>query len=357
LLLAGVVLGLILLTSLGRRLWHRRGMRSGPRKGTGGVSAEPLAPLSRIPRAVLYLGLVALLFVLPFFLNPYFTDVATLAGMYVALALGLNIIVGLSGLLVLGYIAFYAVGAYTYALLSVHYHVPFFLALPVGACLAFIFGILLGSPVLRLRGDYLAIVTLGFGEMTRIVLNNWDEVTGGPNGVLGIARPAVFGLVLRQPIHYYFLILIFVVITVFIVIRLNDSRIGRALMAIREDEVAAQAMGVNVTLMKLLAFALGAALAGTVGVFFAAKMTFVSPESFTFMESVMILCMVVLGGMGSIPGVIVGAIALIILPEALRQFQMYRLLVFGGAMVLMMVFRPQGLIPSTQRRRELVSEQ
>jgi branched-chain amino acid transport system permease protein len=175
--------------------------------------------------------------------------------------------------------------------------------------------------------------------------------------VLGIARPAVFGLVLRQPIHYYFLILIFVVITVFIVNRLNDSRIGRALMAIREDEVAAQAMGVNVTLMKLLAFALGAALAGTVGVFFAAKMTFVSPESFTFMESVMILCMVVLGGMGSIPGVIVGAIALIILPEALRQFQMYRLLVFGGAMVLMMVFRPQGLIPSTQRRRELVSEQ
>lgn len=356
-ILAAIFVGLFIICQALRKVRPK----SPPQAGGGTESAvralvRPVLDMARLPRWLLVLLLLVFLVVIPFFLNRYFVDVATLAGMYVALALGLNIIVGLSGLLVLGYIAFYAVGAYTYALLSLHYHTPFFVALPLGAGLAFVFGILLGSPVLRLRGDYLAIVTLGFGEMTRIVLNNWDEVTGGPNGVLGIGRPALGGFVFRQPLHYYYLILLFVAVTVFIVRRIDDSRIGRALIAIREDEVAAQAMGINVTVMKLLAFALGAALAGTVGVFFAAKMTFVSPESFTFMESVMILCMVVLGGMGSIPGVIVGSVALVILPEALRQFQLYRLLVFGGAMVLMMVFRPQGLIPSTRRKRELVGE-
>jgi len=310
---------------------------------------------SHFSKPFLLWGLLFLLIIIPLFLNRYFVDVVTLAGIYIVLALGLNIIVGLTGLLVLGYIAFYAVGAYTYALLSIHYHLPFFLVLPLGGALAFISGLLLGSPVLRLRGDYLAIVTLGFGEMTRIVLNKWDELTGGPNGILGIARPTLFGFVFREPIHYYYLIFAFGALTVFVVNRLNNSRIGRAWIAIREDEIAAKAMGINTTVMKLLAFAVGAGFAGTVGVFFAAKMTFVSPESFTFMESVMILCMVVLGGMGSIPGVILGAIALVILPEALRQFQFYRLLVFGGSMVLMMVFRPQGLIPSKRRTWELLA--
>lgn len=295
--------------------------------------------------------------ILPLFMNRYFVDVAVLCGIYIVLALGLNVIVGLTGLLALGYIAFYAVGAYCYALLWTHYHINFWLALPIGTALAGLFGVLLGSPVLRLRGDYLAIVTLGFGEITRIVLNNWDELTRGPNGILGIARPSIGDFIIKQPIHYYYLILAFVVLTIFIITRLEHSRIGRAWVAIREDEVAAAACGVNVTSMKLLAFATGAAFAGLGGVFFAGKMIFVSPESFTFMESVMVLCMVVLGGMGSIPGVILGAIALIILPEALRQFQFYRLLMFGGAMALMMIIRPQGLIPSQRRKMELEEEE
>jgi branched-chain amino acid transport system permease protein len=188
------------------------------------------------------------------------------------------------------------------------------------------------------------------------VINNWDEVTRGPNGILGIQRPHLFGFAFRQPMHYFYLILLVVILTIFVVRRLEHSRIGRAWVAIREDEIAARAMGVNVTTMKLRAFATGAAFAGLAGVFFAGKMTFISPESFTFMESVMILCMVVLGGMGSIPGVVLGAALLIILPEALRQFQLYRVLVFGGAMAVMMVFRPQGLIPSRRRKMELVKE-
>lgn len=295
--------------------------------------------------------LVAL--ILPLFMNRYFVDVAVLCGIYIILALGLNVVVGFTGLLVLGYIAFYAVGAYAYALLWTHFRISFWLALPVGGALAGFFGVLLGSPVLRLRGDYLAIVTLGFGEIVRIILNNWDEVTRGPNGILGIGRPHLGSFVFKQPIDYYYLILIFVVFTILLMKRLENSRIGRAWVAIREDEVAASACGIDVTSMKLLAFAIGACFAGIAGVFFAGKMTFISPESFTFMESVMILCMVVLGGMGSLVGVILGAIALVILPEALREFQSYRLLVFGGAMAFMMIFRPIGLIPSQRVKLEL----
>lgn len=347
--LCGVLLILILLTPV----WEAAGKglsKVGKNlSATFGKGGKPLQTGSLIAFAILLL-------VLPQVLNRYFVDVAVLAGIYIVLALGLNVVVGLTGLLALGYIAFYAVGAYTYALLWVHFKMPFWLGLPIGAVVACFFGVLLGSPVLRLRGDYLAIVTLGFGEITRIVLNNWDEVTRGPNGILGIQRPHLFGFVVKQPMHYYYLILGMVLLTIFVVRRIEHSRIGRAWVAIREDEVAARAMGVNVTAMKLLAFAAGAAFAGLAGVFFAGKMTFISPESFTFMESVMVLCMVVLGGMGSIPGVVLGAVALVILPEALRQFQLYRLLVFGGAMVLMMIFRPQGLIPSQRRKLELAKE-
>jgi branched-chain amino acid transport system permease protein len=347
--LCGAVLILILLNPLWEAI--RKGLSELSRKASESVGkgGKPLQTGTLIAFGVLLL-------VLPQVLNKYFVDVAVLAGIYIMLALGLNIVVGLTGLLALGYIAFYAVGAYTYALLWVHFQLPFWLGLPIGAVVAALFGLLLGSPVLRLRGDYLAIVTLGFGEITRIVLNNWDEVTRGPNGILGIQRPRLFGFTFRQPMHYYYLILTMVLLTIFIVRRIERSRIGRAWVAIREDEVAARAMGVNVTALKLLAFAAGAAFAGLAGVFFAGKMTFISPESFTFMESVMVLCMVVLGGMGSIPGVILGAVALIILPEALRQFQLYRLLVFGGAMALMMIFRPQGLIPSRLRKLELAKE-
>jgi branched-chain amino acid transport system permease protein len=285
----------------------------------------------------------------PLGLNRYYVDVLTQVGIYVTLALGLNIVVGLAGLLDLGYVAFYAVGAYTYALLSTRVGLSFWEVLPLGALLAAAFGVGLGIPVLRLKGDYLAIVTLGFGEMIRITLNNWDSVTRGPNGIIGIARPKILGFTLLEPIHYYYLSLAMVVVTVLVVDRLNRSRIGRAWTAMRDDEVAAETMGINLMKTKLLAFGLGATWAGVAGVFFASKMTFVSPESFTFFESVIILCMVVLGGMGSVPGVILGAALLVILPEVMRQFAMYRMLIFGGAMVLMMVVRPQGLVASPRR--------
>jgi branched-chain amino acid transport system permease protein len=303
----------------------------------------------RLDRRLLYTLALVCAVVIPLGVNRYYIDVLTQVGIYITLALGLNIVVGLAGLLDLGYIAFYAVGAYSYGLLSTRVGLSFWEVLPVGALLAAIFGVLLGIPVLRLRGDYLAIVTLGFGEMIRITLNNWDSLTRGPNGIIGIARPRIWGFTFSSPIHYYYLILAIVLLTIFVVDRLNRSRIGRAWTAMRDDEVAAEAMGIDLMKTKLLAFALGATWAGLAGVFFASKMTFISPESFTFFESVIILCMVVLGGMGSVPGVILGAALLVILPEGMRQFALYRMLIFGGAMVLMMVLRPQGLIASPRR--------
>ena len=315
--------------------------------GASGSAARHLT--ERIDRRLLYALALACAIMIPPGLNRYHIDVLTQVGIYVTLALGLNIVVGLAGLLDLGYIAFYAVGAYTYGLLSTRVGLSFWEVLPFGALLAAIFGILLGIPVLRLRGDYLAIVTLGFGEMIRITLNNWDSFTRGPNGIIGIGRPKILGFTFSDPIHYYYLILAIVLLTIFVVDRLNRSRIGRAWTAMRDDEVAAEAMGIDLMKTKLLAFSLGATWAGFAGVFFASKMTFISPESFTFFESVIILCMVVLGGMGSVPGVILGAAMLVILPEMMRQFALYRMLIFGGAMVVMMVLRPQGLIASPRR--------
>ncbi len=288
---------------------------------------------------------------LPFLLNRYQTEVLTLALIYVTLAIGLNFVVGLSGLLALGFIAFYAIGAYTYALLNTIWGVNFFLALPLGLLTGAVAGMLVGLPVLRLRGDYLAIVTLGFGEIVRIVLNNWDSVTSGPNGIMSIARPALFGIKLSTPAGYYYLALILAAITYFVQARLSHSRIGRAWEAVREDELAAAHSGVPVVKMKLLAMTLGGAFAGAAGTLFAARLTHVSPESFTFLESVLILCMVVLGGMGSVSGVAVGAIGLIVVPELLRGAALYRMLAFGILMVLMMRFRREGIIPSKRLRR------
>jgi branched-chain amino acid transport system permease protein len=305
--------------------------------------------LEDIDRRLVYGIALVLAIVIPLGLNRYQIDVLTQVAIYITLALGLNIVVGLAGLLDLGYVAFYAVGAYTYGLLSTRVGLSFWEVLPLAAVLGAIFGILLGIPVLRLKGDYLAIVTLGFGEMIRITLNNWDSVTRGPNGIMGIARPRMPGFTFSSPIQYYYLILTIVLLTIFVVARLNQSRIGRAWTAMRDDEVAAEAMGINLMKAKLLAFALGATWAGLAGVFFASKMTFISPESFTFFESVIILCMVVLGGMGSVPGVILGATLLVVLPEMMRQFAQYRMLIFGGAMVVMMVLRPQGLIAASRR--------
>jgi len=316
-----------------------------------GLRAAANSLLSRTRSPLFLTVLVVLLFVIPFFQNDYYRDVLTLTGMYAVLALGLNIMVGQTGLLNLGYVAFYAIGAYTYAILSTRFGLNFWPGLAVGAATSAFMALLIGLSTLRLRGDYFAIVTLGLGEITRIVLNNSDSVTGGPNGISRIGRPAIGGTVLSTPLDFYYLILIIAIITVFAMNRIMVSRIGRAWIAIREDEIAAEAMGVNTFRLKLLAFVVASAWAGMVGVFFAAKMAFVSPESFTFFESVMILCMVVLGGMGSIPGIILGAFLLVTLPEIFRDFADYRMLGFGVALVLMMVFRPQGLLGTAKNSK------
>ncbi len=308
--------------------------------------AEPR--INRPALAVLALFVIAF----PFLFSSYQTNVMTTALIYVMLGLGLNIVVGLAGLLDLGYVAFYAVGAYSYALLNHHFGLGFWAALPLGAFLGALFGILLGFPVLRLRGDYLAIVTLGFGEIIRLILENWNDFSFGPSGISNIPRPGFFGITLslaEATAYLYYLMIALCLFTIFVVNRLRDSRIGRAWIALREDEVACEAMGIDKTKTKLTAFALGATWAGMVGVIFAAKTTFINPASFTFMESAMILSIVVLGGMGSIVGVILGAFLLILTPEYLRAFSNYRMLLFGTTMVLMMVFRPQGIVANIRR--------
>lgn len=345
------------------------------------------------PRSPAGIGLLAaLLLALPFIAalgGQAWVRIVDFAILYVFLALGLNIVVGFAGLLDLGYIAFYAVGAYAYALLaSPHFglHWPFWTILPVGALVACFFGVLLGSPTLKLRGDYLAIVTLGFGEIVRIFLNNLNapvNITNGPQGIAQIDPMAiggfkfsgttqVFGLTLSGPQKYYFLLLALVSLVIVINLRLQDSRIGRAWQAIREDEIAAKAVGINTRNVKLLAFAMGASFGGVAGGVFAAMQGFVSPESFSLTESTMILAMVVLGGMGHIPGVILGAVLLSILPELLRYGigplqtavfgkmlvdpESLRMLVFGLTLVLVMRFKPAGLWPSPERKRELMGE-
>jgi len=301
---------------------------------------------------------IAIIF--PFVSSIYQTNIMTTALMYVVLGLGLNIVVGQAGLLNLGYVAFYAAGAYTYALLHHHFGVGFWLALPLGALAATILGVLLALPVLRLQGDYLAIVTLGFGEITRLVLENWNEFSFGPSGISGIPRPGLFGMEMGMhdaTVYLYFLMILLCIITIFVVNRLQDSRIGRALLALREDEIACQAMGIDKTRVKLTAFALGSTWAGLVGVIFAAKTTFVNPASFTFLESAMILSIVVLGGTGSIIGIIIGALLLILLPEYLRAFSDYRMLLFGLIMVIMMIFRPQGIVTGVRKTYEFHTEE
>ena len=308
------------------------------------------------------------------------------AVLYTLLALGLNIVVGFAGLLDLGYIAFYAVGAYTYALLAspqFGLHLPFWIILPIGALVAAFFGVILGAPTLKLRGDYLAIVTLGFGEIIRIILNNLSRpvnITNGPQGIGGIdpfrvggfsfASPqSLLGVDVSGPIKYYYLLLLLLLAIIVVNLRLQNSRIGRAWEAIREDEIAARASGINTTNVKLLAFAMGATFGGVAGGMFSAIQSFISPESFVLVESVMVLSMVVLGGMGNIWGVILGALLLSFVPEILRwtvepaqmalfgrmvvEPEVIRMLLFGLALVLVMLFRPAGLLPSAVRKREL----
>ena len=347
------------------------------------------------PRAA-WIGIALIattLVLLPFALaqvGTFWVRITNSAILFALLALGLNIVVGFAGLLDLGYIAFYAVGAYVYALLaSPHFnlHLPFWVILPLGAAVACMFGVLLGAPTLKLRGDYLAIVTLGFGEIVRIFLNNLSQpvnITNGPQGIylidpfrigsFSFAQDQTIGaLVFTGPIKYYYLLIVVLLGIIVINLRLQDSRIGRAWEAIREDEIAARAMGINTRNLKLLAFAMGASFGGVSGGIFAAIQGFISPESFVLVESVMVLSMVVLGGMGNIWGVILGAVLLTFVPELLRstvqpvQEQLFgrmliepeviRMLLFGLALVLMMLFRPAGILPSALRKRELETDQ
>lgn len=301
--------------------------------------------------AIGYLTAAALLAAAPLFLDAYFLDVLNNVGLYVLLALSLNVILGDAGLFNMGQAAFYAVGAYTGAILSTRFQVPILWALPVAGLVAAGFAALVARPVVHLRGDYLLIVTIGVGEIVRILLVNdpWG-LTGGANGIFGIARPTVFGWRIRRPQEFLYLIWGFVALTVFLFHRLEQSRFGRALAYLREDAVAAEGSGVNTARYRLLAFALGAGWAGMAGTLYAAKMTIISPESFSFWESVLVFLMVILGGSGSIPGVVVGAALVVALPELFRGFASARMLVFGLLMMVMMVVRPQGLLPVRARR-------
>ncbi len=290
--------------------------------------------------------------VMPFVSEMYQVTIWVFALIYVVLGLGLNITVGLAGLLDLGYVAFFGIGAYTYAILNTRFDVDFWLCLPIGGLVGALLGILLGFPILRLRGDYLAIVTLGFGSIAKIVYENWEGVFNGAKGIGKIARPGLFGIdmnISAATTFTYYLMLLMVLFTIFITNRLKDSRIGRAWMALREDEIACVAMGVDMARTKLSAYALGAFWAGLVGVIFASQTTYINPASFDFMLSAIVLSMVVFGGMGSIVGVVVAALVLSLLPEYLRAVEDYRMLVFGAAMVLMMIFRPQGLISNVRK--------
>ncbi len=285
--------------------------------------------------------------------NPtYQTNIIITSLMYVILGLGLNIIVGFGGQLNLGYAAFYAVGAYTYALLYKYFGIGFWIALPLGGIFAAVFGILLGIPVLRLRGDYLAIITLAFGEIVRIVLENWNEFSFGPSGIANIPKPQLFGFALdlaQSVVYLYYIVLAIAAFTVFVVKRLEDSRVGRSWVALREDEIACQAMGVDTTRSKISLFAISSFFAGIAGVLFAAKTGFVNPASFTLWDSINVLLIVVLGGMGSIPGVVLGAFIIVTLKYYLGAFGVYWPLVYGIALVLMMIFRPEGLIPKVRK--------
>lgn len=296
-------------------------------------------------------ALAAVLATAPAFLNAYWVDVLNNIGLYALLALSLNLILGDAGLFNMGHAAFYAVGAYTAAILNTRYQLPILWTLPFSGLAAGLFATAVARPVIHLRGDYLLIVTIGLGEIVRIALvNDVFGLTGGANGIFGISRPALFGWVIRRPEQFFYLIWGFVAVTVILFHRLAQSRFGRALNYLREDEVAAEGSGVNTAYYKLAAFALGAAWAGMAGTLYAAKMTIISPESFSFWESVVLFMIVILGGSGSIPGVLLGAFLIIGLPEIFREFASARMLIFGAAMMIMMVFRPQGLLPLRVQR-------
>lgn len=299
-------------------------------------------------RYMFYVISVLVCLLIPMVANNYALEVLSNAWFYVILALGLNIVVGYAGLLDLGYAAFFAVGAYTTAILSSTFGLDFWLTIPFAVLFSAIAGIIIGTPTLRLRTDYLAIVTLGFGEITRIVARNLD-ITGRASGIIGIDRPNLFGLELNQLVHYYYVFFILAILGMFISDRLQHSRLGRAWQYVREDEDAAEAMGIPTVKTKLYAYVIGAIFGGVAGCFFAAKMTAISPETFQFNQSVLILLAVVLGGMGKIPGMVVGAFALVLFPEVFREIGVFRMLVFGLVLLTLIIFRPTGIWPDRKK--------
>lgn len=315
--------------------------------------STPVERVRREPRLRqgLYALGILLLLAAPLLLDRYWNYTLGTVGIYIILGLGLNIVVGMAGILNLGYAAFFAIGAYTVAILTAPQFgimLSFWVALPIGVVLATITGVLLSLPVLRMRGDYLAIVTLGFGEIIRILAKSdiLTDFTGGPRGVRAVAGPAILGIKLNGVEHFIYFILIGIVAAIFVTVRLQGSRVGRALKAMREDEDVAQAVGVYTLKYKVMAFAIGAAFAGVGGVLFASRNKFTGPEDFTLLVSVNVLSIVIIGGMNSLPGVVVGALALKGLPEILRQLDDYRMLVFGALLVTMMILRPEGLWPA-----------
>ena len=377
-LLLAAVVGVVFVGRLLLWAWSaRRGTVSRPRRTPSGLLLT-LARAGRMAAPVLLVVAV----ILPAFAGRYVLDIGILVLTYVMLGWGLNIVVGLAGLLDLGYVAFYAVGAYTYALFSTTFDLGFWTCLPLAGLFAAAWGMLLGFPVLRLRGDYLAIVTLAFGEIIRVVLLNWTSLTNGPNGISGIPRPTLFGLkfnmsgdpdsfagyfgltpsVTHRFIFLYYVILGLALLANWISLRLRRLPLGRAWEALREDEVACRALGIDVTVTKLTAFAIGAMLGGFAGAFFATRQGFVSPESFTYIESAIVLAIVVLGGLGSQLGVALAALVMIGGTELFRDFAEYRMLVFGAALVAMMILRPRGLVsvrtPSVAlgARRDIAAE-
>ncbi len=356
--LAAIVAGVFVATLLRALFWRRLTLSFG--------QIAPASVKNAVARLTNYAAAAFLVFALVvpiiFYGNRYLLDLGILIVTYTMLGFGLNIVVGLAGLLDLGYVAFYAVGAYSYALIAQYFGLSFWICLPLAGILAAFAGILLGFPVLRLRGDYLAIVTLGFGEIIRLILLNWQSLTGGPNGIPGIPRPSFFGLPFNNSEHgfaatfgltyspthrivfLYYIILALALLTNWVTLRLRRLPIGRAWEALREDEIACRALGVNTTTTKLTAFAMGAMFGGFAGAFFATRQGFISPESFTFTESALVLAIVVLGGMGSQLGVAVAATVMLGGFELFREFDQYRMLVFGAAMVAIVIYRPRGLV-------------
>jgi branched-chain amino acid transport system permease protein len=359
-MLATGFLGGLFSRGIGRGSWRRRSAAAWKNtwESFNRLSFVTQVRGNPITRYVIYGLLLLLVFLVPLGAGQYWNYTIGTVGIYVLLGLGLNIVVGLAGLLDLGYVAFFAIGAYTMALLTApaphHLLWSFWIVLPVGVVLAAITGLLLGTPVLRMRGDYLAIVTLGFGEIIRILSKSDDltAFTGGPKGVTAVGGPTLFGKPFNSAIDYVYLIFLAVLLVIFVTNRLQNSRVGRAWEAMREDETVSRAMGINTLTQKLLAFAIGAAFAGLGGAIFASRNQFTGPDDFSLMVSINVVAVVIVGGMGNIPGVIAGALVLKGLPEVLRQLQDYRVLVFGALLVAMMLWRPAGIIPSSRRKME-----